>query len=1043
MLRFCYIILFGLLGYHTMAQTGPGGVGTNTNNLLWLDVTGNCLNNNLNPATNNQIIKRILDRSGNGNFMNQANLSRMATLKTNELNGLSVVRLDGTADQYTGNLSAGTLSEIDVFTVGNFGLATQPAGKSACFYLLGSSNSSSINFLRANANSGANADKYYSKVEGSNRFGELLDNTSHVYSQRFETTTPFHFVNVDGTAQTVAAHNSIITVSSNFYVGTAVGTNSCNLNGDIAELIVFEGINRSQRIIVENYLGAKYNLALSTNDKFSFDATHGFEVAGIGRESATDNNVDARGSGFVQISSPTGLEDGEYMLWGHDNGDTSTSGAEVPPAWLNPIGEKLNREWRVEISGGDNSVGSVTLTFHLPTGKDFGLRDSTYNLLIDDDGDFTNASIVNNIPVVTDDTIIVFSGITLSDGDFFTLGNSNDAPTCASLSSGDWQAVNWDCGVIPDSSYNVEVRDGTTVSISASATESAKSIDIMADAGSGGGTLTLNLSANLVMTGIFDVQSIGGLNMNLGSTVTLRGQTINQPFSNNSGRIVELVNLIVDNPLGVILQDSFSISENLDLLDGDLTNNGHLLFLSDNLNTSAIGATPKSNTINGTGTFAVQRFRNTRNTNWGNIATSGVDTDLEDLNGEVFMSGIFGGNGYAFNSTNTGGFNSVYFWNETTNAYEVPINTSEPFEIGRGYEIWLGTNQTTWTGQAWELEGDIDLSPINIPVSSAGGGWNLLGNPYLGVLNFDNIVADGGVNGSEYWYVDANTSTYISVAAGGATLPPGQGFWVNTTGINIIALDPATDLVPNITLTNYLKRDMLKDELRIMAHHKNEPYGSAVYLRRDENAYEGLDERDLSPLRLPDPNFSELSIEAGHQDLMVNYIPSNANQIEIPIRFDTKYDGDYELSFEGLETFEVYSCVSIRDEANSEITPIIDESILTMSNLTVGDEVNYTLILSKDGFEDCTPLMPSSEIFNDGLVNIWNANSIVKIDFALDKAAMSEIAVYDVLGNIIHTSALRAKFNRVEIPLLNQPSGVYFVSVNINGQNWSQKIVKY
>ena len=1038
---FCFVVGF--------SQTGPGGVGDNTTNHLWIDATVSCLNGNLDPAVAGEGVKRLLDLSGNNNFMNQSNSSRYGTLNANQINGRSVVRFDGINDQYDGNLSAGVLSEIDIFTVGNFALPTQPAGVGSAFYLLGNANNNSVNFLRRNANAGVDVDKYYSRVEGVNRIGEFVDNSVHLYSQRFESSAPFHFFNVDGNAQTVAAHNSIVTVSSALLIGAVYSSNSNNLNGDIAELIVFEGINRTQRIIVENYLAAKYNLAMTGSDFYAHKAGHGNDVAGIGQVSATDNHTDSRGQSIVQINNADDLEDGEYMLWGHDGAGLGVINTDVPnPAFTSTGGERIAQEWRVDITGGDLSVGTFDISFDL-TGNTFGVDPTGYRLLVDtdNDGNFINASVNAAVPIVVGSTV-TFENVTLSDGNYFTIGNDNNIETCIALITGNWSdpgGAFWVCSTLPpDSTKHVEITDGVTVRIIAGSEESANNLRLEADGGGGGAALIMDANSTLIILGDLNIEAGTSITMDVGSRIIFRGINGNQTILNSSGSALSFANLEVNNVNGATLFPAdYEISENLDLLNGNLTNNGNLTFLSTAANTAAIGPTPNGNILDGSGSFIVHRFRSTRNTNWGDITTSGVDTDLEDLNGEVFMSGIAGGNGYASNASGGGSFTSVYFWDAVADVYVVPASTAEPFEIGRGYEIWLGDNQTTWNDQFWILEGDVDLSPISIPVnSSAGNNWNLLGNPYLGFLNFDNIDAAGGINGNEYWYVDANSSAFVSVPVGGATIPPGQGFWVSTTGLTSIDLDPSLDLVTGVTSSTYFKRDTRKDELKIMAQHNKEAIGSAVYLRRSDDAYEGLDEYDLSPLRLPDPKAPKLSIEAGASDLMVNYIPTYADQIEIPVRFETGMEGEYTLSFEGLDQFEGYSCASIRNDQTDDITSISEESLIAM-NTSNGTSAHYTLILTKDGSEDCQPEEGSVSLLDDEFVKIWNTNTDIIVDFSLDQSAPAQISIYDALGNLVQSDKTTANFNRETYSMTSLTSGVYFITVNINGQSWTQKTIKY
>ena len=67
-----------------------------------------------------------------------------------------------------------------------------------------------------------------------------------------------------------------------------------------------------------NYLAAKYNLDISPAgiDYFAYEATHGFEVAGIGREDADNLHLAAQSGGLIKISDPGDLDNGEYILFG-------------------------------------------------------------------------------------------------------------------------------------------------------------------------------------------------------------------------------------------------------------------------------------------------------------------------------------------------------------------------------------------------------------------------------------------------------------------------------------------------------------------------------------------------------------------------------------------------------------------------------------------------------------------------------------------------------------------------------------------------------
>ena len=59
-------------------------------------------------------------------------------------------------------------------------------------------------------------------------------------------------------------------------------------------------LNNAQRIIVNNYLSSKYNITIS-DDKYSYDANHGNEVSGIGREDINNQQLNSKGRGIIQF----------------------------------------------------------------------------------------------------------------------------------------------------------------------------------------------------------------------------------------------------------------------------------------------------------------------------------------------------------------------------------------------------------------------------------------------------------------------------------------------------------------------------------------------------------------------------------------------------------------------------------------------------------------------------------------------------------------------------------------------------------------------
>ncbi|GAB5538963.1 MAG: hypothetical protein Salg2KO_10660 [Salibacteraceae bacterium] len=160
--------------------------------------------------------------------------------------------------------------------------------------------------------------------------------------------------------------------------------------GDFTEVIFYNTyIDSTDHIIIANYLSAKYNIALAANDLYDEDDTlngnYDYEVAGIGRQSATSLNTDAQGSSILRILNADDLDNNEYMIWGHDNGPRQASEFGDVPA---TVVARLERVWRVsEVNSAGTAVdvGNVDVRFDLSS---FGSIDSTdLRLLVDVDND--------------------------------------------------------------------------------------------------------------------------------------------------------------------------------------------------------------------------------------------------------------------------------------------------------------------------------------------------------------------------------------------------------------------------------------------------------------------------------------------------------------------------------------------------------------------------------------------------------------------------------------------------------------------------------
>jgi len=216
-----------------------------------------------------------------------------------------------------------------------------------------------------------------------------------------------------GTAQAVP-----LDCPPSLYLGSSTDSQGF-WTGDLHEVVAYDHVlKESERNLLETYFAARYATNPSL-DLYEHGDTHGGEVSGIGRISATDLIEAAEGRGIVRISAAELLSDGDYLVWGTDLPEDFSLSEEVPPQRT----LRLKRVWARTITdgGAGDGVGSVSVRFRV-AGLFLSPNPADFALLLDEDGDFSNA-VQNTTPGTYDSEAqtIEFSNVDLSEFTYFTL----------------------------------------------------------------------------------------------------------------------------------------------------------------------------------------------------------------------------------------------------------------------------------------------------------------------------------------------------------------------------------------------------------------------------------------------------------------------------------------------------------------------------------------------------------------------------------------------------------------------------------------------
>jgi|JI10StandDraft_1071094.scaffolds.fasta_scaffold00308_44 hypothetical protein len=402
--------------------TGPGGVGATSGTsqlVLWLDA-------NRVTAANGATVTSWNDVSGYGNNFTAGT---GAVFNTNSVNGYPAFSFNGTSRYFQRPFTASlTPAQFTLFAANNvtssglykavFSNRDDPAGLDTRGFILysepttnnwqhwtGVSGAGFANLNSALSTAGSWATQSIEYIAGAN--GKKISINNTLASQATATLFP-------NTTQPIRVG-----------AGFNEGPPDYFFNGLIGELFLYSAVvNDAQKIIINNYLAAKYAFTLSSNDLYTMDnvgnGNFDHQVAGIGQASNGSRHIDAQGTGQVRMRNPSGLANNEFLMWGHNNlamagGNTSVDGVVIR--------ERLQRIWRVSEAG---DVGNVSISVDL-AGTLGSALGSNLRLLIDRDGDGFTDNDVTPIAGSFSGTIVTFSSVNFQDGDRFTIGNTDIA----------------------------------------------------------------------------------------------------------------------------------------------------------------------------------------------------------------------------------------------------------------------------------------------------------------------------------------------------------------------------------------------------------------------------------------------------------------------------------------------------------------------------------------------------------------------------------------------------------------------------------------
>jgi hypothetical protein len=545
----------------------------------------------------------------------------------------------------------------------------------------------------------------------------------------------------------------------------------------------------------------------------------------------------------------------------------------------------------------------------------------------------------------------------------------------------------------------------------------------------------------------------GSLTINSGATFDLVSNTLNMKGSiSNAGTISNLMDVnMIGTTAQTIASSQTLVYNNLtcsNAMGVTFTSGPHLInnsvtVTSGNLNVGAGLVTLVSNATKtayigncaGTisGSMVIQRYVDARPTNYHDFSSPVASTTINDWDDEMYMSigapndvpGYQGGDGSA------GGDYSVFTYNNATAGYD-PVLTGTTLTVGKGYDIYLGDNPTTWPGRAIDTRGTPNMSSQSLPVVFGTDGWNLVGNPYAAFIDWSAVVSASTQLDATVYMMD-NSGNYQSYT--NPIIAPGQGFFCyinNGTGTALVNQSAKTT---STSSTFNRTANMPAKGLTLRLSSSANPYYHEIDLFFDKKSTVGYEKgKDMPFFKTRMTKAPNITFVDGDTKFTRNYVSSDANTLSIPLELNTPVDGNYTIDLEGLYASGEYTEAYLVNMATKQEYQIHDGKPVTIYFTAAGPRSSFNLVLTRVA-------NASQSIALNETVSIFSTSENIHIKGLLETNAPAKVEVFNLMGQLVLEGSAELNGEVNEISTQSLSPNMYLVKVTTaDNRQFSKKI---
>lgn len=481
--------------------------------------------------------------------------------------------------------------------------------------------------------------------------------------------------------------------------------------------------------------------------------------------------------------------------------------------------------------------------------------------------------------------------------------------TISSVASGAWNnPMIWDCQCVPTAADDVIINPYNLVEVTSDAYTNYLSVEP-------NGQLIMNQAYSLYIGGDFDL--IGTLTATNG-TIVLDGDS--EQYVDAGGSTVNFNNLAINNSGTenvTFYEATYRVQGTLYPTSGNMvidpTTNNHFIISSNSNGHGRIDLMGTGFTLSGeveVETYIAPGINGPRD------LSSPVKTatfSMWDANLNLFGPGMPDGCtpwSEACDGTVKKYINNVYV--DITNINDSIVN-------GKGYELILGDDSTSFNGSTIVSKGTLNCSlDITLSIDS---NWNIAGNPYVSAIDFDYLTRNGVTNyfyiystesGSYEWY-DGSTSTSSCTELANGIIPMGQGFYVEGAGTLTFTQAAKT------TTTAELIKTTNDGIIPIIITNESNGFHTTSALEANSLATDGYDNGlDLTALITGKEKAPSLCFITPEKLLRKNNIAQNNETKSFPLSILIKNSGTHTISIDNTNLPTAHRHIFLYDHLTNE-----------------------------------------------------------------------------------------------------------------------------